>query len=66
MPGWQRAAMGYPAFGGAVPPGFPPSTPTMSREQQIEALSAQASGLADALDDVRKRIEELQADTTNE
>ena len=41
LTGWQRAAMGYPGFGGAVPAGVPypgPFGPTISGEQQLEAV----------------------------
>jgi hypothetical protein len=63
LTGWQRAAYGYPAFGG-VPPAGPygaPYPPTMTREQEIETLKGQAEYLEDALDGVKKRIEELEA-----
>jgi hypothetical protein len=56
--------MGYPAFGGVVPPGVPspaPFAPAMSGEQQIEALKGQAEYFEDALEGIRKRIEELEA-----
>jgi hypothetical protein len=50
LTGWQRAAMGYPAFGVA-----------MSGEQQLDALKGQAEYFEDALEGIRKRIEELEA-----
>jgi len=64
LTGWQRAAMGYPAFGGvgsaAVPyPG--PIAPAMSGEQHLDALKGQAEYFEDALDGIRKRIDELEA-----
>ena len=64
LPGWQRAAMGYPAFGGAMPPAAPypaPFATAMSGEQQLDGLKGQAEYLEDALDGIRKRIEELEA-----
>jgi len=64
LTGWQRAAMGYPGFAGAVPaPGaFPaPFAPAISNEQQLDALKGQAEYFEDALDGIRKRIEELEA-----
>jgi hypothetical protein len=61
LTGWQRAAMGYPGFGGAVP-AYPAGYPApASTEQQLDALKAQAQYFEDALDGIRKRIEELQA-----
>jgi hypothetical protein len=50
MTGWQRAA-------GAVP--------QMSREQEIEVLKNQANSLQDALNAVRKQLQELEADSKN-
>jgi hypothetical protein len=65
VPGWQRAAMGYPAFGGGMPNAAPyavPFAPTMGPEQQLDALKGQAEYFADALEGIRKRIEELEAE----
>ena len=64
LTGWQRAAMGNPAFGfvpAATPYPAAPFAPTMSNEQQLDALKGQAEYLEDALDGIRKRIEELHA-----
>jgi len=66
LTGWQRAAYGYPAFGG-VPYGVPyaaPYVPTMTGEQELEMLKGQAEYFEDALDGIRKRIEELEAKAT--
>jgi len=63
LTGWQRAAMGWPAFGGVVPPVTPyaaPLGPTMSTEQQLDVLKGQAEYFEDALDGIRKRIAELE------
>jgi hypothetical protein len=63
LTGWQPAATGYPAFG-PVPyeaPYAAPFAPAMSGEQQLEALKGQAEYFQDALDGIRKRIEELEA-----
>jgi len=65
MTGWQRAAMGLSAFGGAAPLATP-YVPTMSDEQQIDALKGQAEYFADALNGIRKRIEELEAKGKND
>lgn len=73
LPGWQRAAMGYPAFGGAAPGAAPPGAPNaapygaaMSREQQLDALKNQAEYFADALEGIRKRIDELEQSGTDD
>jgi len=63
LTGWQRAGYGYPASGG-VPYGAPyaaPFAPTMTREQEVEALKGQAEHFEDALDGIKKQIEELEA-----
>ena len=63
LTGWQRAAMGYPAAG-AVPYATPyagPFAPAMSSDQQLDMLKGQAEHFEDALQGIRKRIEELQA-----
>ncbi len=60
LPGWAR--FGYaPAWG--TPPYAAygaPYAPTMTREQEIEMLKDQAKYFQDALDDIAKRIEELE------
>ena len=65
VPGWQRAAWGWPAFGpglgyglpGAAP--FPP--PDMSQEEELDLLKRQAEGFANTLEEIKKRIAELEA-----
>jgi len=64
LTGWQRAAMGYPAWGAGWPAAVPYAAPFaagMSKQQQLDALKGQAEYLEDALEGIRKRIEELQA-----
>ncbi len=68
MTGWQRAAVGYPAYGGYVAPptGYPTPypaayAPAMTAEQQIETLKGQAEYFEDALEGIRKQIEQLEA-----
>ncbi len=64
MTGWQRAAVGYPAYGGAMPAAAPYAAPyaqPVSAEQQLDALKGQAEYFADALEGIRKQIEELEA-----
>ena len=62
LPGWARAGYGMLAWGdpmGAYAGGFagPPAP-----EQEIQALRGQAEYLEGALDDVKKRIEQLEAE----
>jgi hypothetical protein len=61
LPGWQRFGMGYPAYGGVAPYGVP-YNPVGSREQELNALKNQAEYFEDALDDIKKRITELEAE----
>ena len=53
-----------PGLGGVVPGAAPyaaPFAPAMSGEQQLDALKGQAEYFEDALDGIKKRIEELEA-----
>lgn len=76
LTGWQRGMYGYPAYGGASPYGAPyggpygaaygtpygaPFAPTMTAEQEIEALKGQTEYFEDILDGIKKRIVELEA-----
>ena len=76
LTGWQRAAYGQPAYGVApqqygVPfGGYPayagapyaaPVAPAITPQQEIDGLKGQAEYFEDALDGIKKRIEELQA-----
>lgn len=54
LTGWQRAAMGWGAWGGAVPPAAP------SKETELQVLRQQAKELAQALDQINQRIEQLE------
>ena len=67
MTGWQRAAMGAPAYG--VPPAYPapyaaPFGPTQTVQQELDMLKGQTEYFEDALEGIRKRIEELQTQST--
>ena len=59
--------MDYPAPGAVAPPAPPygfygaPYGPTMTAEQEVDALKGQADYFEDALEGIRKRIEELEA-----
>jgi hypothetical protein len=65
LTGWQRAAAGYPAYASVAPAGAPyyagPVAPVMSSEQQLDALKGQAEYFEDALDGIRKQIQDLEA-----
>ena len=63
LTGWQRAGMG--AYG--VPTAYPmpqaaPFGPAATVQQELDALKSQAEYFGDALEGIRKRIEELQAE----
>jgi len=64
LTGWQRAGMGMPAYG--APPAYPtpyaaPFGPAATKEQELDALKGQAEYFEDALEGIKKRIDELQA-----
>ena len=64
LTGWQRAGMGMPAYG--APPAYPTPyaasfAPAATKEQELDALKGQAEYFEDALEGIKKRIEELQA-----
>jgi len=58
LTGWQRAAVGWPGFAGYY---AAPFAAPMTKDQELDALKGQAEYLQEALDDIRKRMEELQA-----
>ncbi len=57
LSGWQRAAAGWPVWGGGVP-----AMATPTKAQQVEALKSQAEAFEGALGDLRKRIAEIDAE----
>lgn len=61
MPGWARAGAGLPAWGG-----YPPYAPAPTAEQELDVLKSQAEHFSGALDDIKKRIEELEAGEKSE
>ena len=64
--GWARAGYGLPAWGGAVNPyayGGAPFAPTMTAEQELGDLKQQADYFQDALGEIKKRIEQLEAES---
>ena len=61
LTGWQRAA-GYPTPGGLYPYGAP-VPPTVTKEQELDALKSQAEYFENTLKGIQERIEELQTET---
>ena len=64
LTGWQRAGLGMGAYG--VPPAYPtpyaaPFGPAATKEQELDALKGQAEYFEDALEGIKKRIDEFQA-----
>jgi len=68
LTGWQRAGMGVPAYGGYAAPGAgyaapyaaPYGAPAVTGQQELDMLKGQAEYFEDALDGIKKRLEELQ------
>ena len=57
---------GWPAWGGAVNPyayGGAPVAPTMTAEQELADLKQQAEYFQDTLDEINKRMEQLEAES---
>jgi len=67
LTGWQRAAWGPPGFAPAWGYGAPWAQPfapaAMGPEQELDLLRRQAEGFAGTLDELKKRIAELEAET---
>jgi uncharacterized protein DUF5320 len=66
MTGWQRAAAGWPQSGGPVSPYAAqpaPFAPAMNQQQELDMLKGQTEYFEDALAGMKKRIEELEAQT---
>ncbi len=72
LTGWQRAAYGgYPPYGSFAPyttPSagqyYPSYAPALSKEDQLNELKYQAEYLEDALEGVKKRMEEIEGEVT--
>jgi len=64
VPGWQRAAWGWPSYGSAGGVGAPSAAfvapAAMTRDQEIDLLRQQAEGFAGALDEIKRRIVEIE------
>jgi len=70
MPGWSRAAQGLPAWGapGYAAPGYGVGAPfqaDVAPEQELEALKEQSEYLKGSLDEIAKRIKELEDSAEN-
>jgi hypothetical protein len=63
LPGWARTAYGGPAWGGYAQPYPGPVAPTMTAEQEVSGLREQAEYFQDALGQINKRIEQLEAES---
>ena len=69
LPGWARASYGYPAWGESARPYPPypgPVAPTMMPEQELEGLRRQAEHFEGALGEIKKRIDQLEAQESKE
>lgn len=70
LTGWQRAALGLPAFWPAAvypaPFAWPFAPATISTEQELDLLKRQAEYFTNALEGTRKRIEQLEAQPQQE
>lgn len=58
VPGWERAAMEWPGYPPPVPGAF---GPLVAREQELEALKQQAKYFEQTLNDLKKRISEVES-----
>ncbi len=75
--GWGRSGYGLPTYGNAVSPyayggavnpyayGGVPFAPTVVPQQELDGLKGHAEYLEDALDGIKKRIEELESQKSN-
>ena len=64
LPGWARGARGWPSLSSAIPyGGVAPYTPTVTKEQELSALKEQADYFENTLDEIKKRVEELEAES---
>jgi hypothetical protein len=62
--GWARAGYGWPAWGGyagSYTPYFTAGAPQVTAQQELDGLKQQAEYFQDALDEIKKRMEELES-----
>ncbi len=65
-PGWGRGygrRAFYPGWGGGYPPAYAPPYP-MAPSEEIEMLKAEAASIKSGLDEINKRIEELEKESS--
>lgn len=60
--GWARAGYGWPAWGPDAYGGAP-FAPTMTNEQELAGLKQQAEYFQNALDEIKQRMEQLEAES---
>ena len=65
LPGWARAPMGTPAWGGPVHAYTPagPFAPTLTAEQELDGLKKQAEYFQNALDQLNQRIQQIEEES---
>ncbi len=63
VPGWARANFGYPARGGFVGHNMPYAGQGVTAEQEMQGLKQQAEYFESALDEIKKRIEQLEVES---
>ena len=68
LPGWARAELGWPAWGGSAGPYAAGAAfaPGLTAGQQLDALKSQANYLESALGEINKSIEELKTQRSAE
>ncbi len=65
---WARAGYDWPVWGSAVSPyaySGVPFAPNITAQQELEGLKGQAQYLTEALDEIKKRMEELESQKSN-
>ena len=61
--GWQRASLGYPAFGRGL---YPADALPLSGKEELETLKEQAKFMEERLQDIKQRISTLENQTPKE
>lgn len=61
LPGWARAGMGVPAWGMPMGLSAGPIAPPVSSEQEAEILKGQVKYFEKALEEIKKRIADLES-----
>lgn len=62
LPGWARAGYGHPAAGWPGYPYEPYAAPTPTAEQELGGLKQQAEYFQSALEEIKERMKELEAE----